>query len=259
MSSSRFELYCISNISSQNILISETFDGVKFSEIFSSDRRIIGSIQSKVRKQSCHFNSFDMHIQYSSQNKDPSFFAIVVEIDSSGFIENHDVYRLTNAGMNAVKSCVSSPKPSKSLEHPPCIGENLYASIAYDVIDAKNPYFTILHPQQFKTIGYNIRKRKRNVSTRKSEELNLKTPKISISEDKPKLKKQIFKQRCKNCNKECSLLSHLAKAKACKEKYNDEEYKHLIDESKSRKKDYIQDYRKKNKEAISENCTGMVQ
>ena len=124
-----------------------------------------------------------MHIQYSSQIKDQFFFGIVVEIDSSGYIENYDVYRLMNTGLNAVKNCLSSPKPLTSLEHAPCLGENLYESVAQEVIVVTNPSFDIYHPQQFKTIGYNVRKRKRNVSLGKTEDLKTKKPKISKAED----------------------------------------------------------------------------
>ena len=109
-----------------------------------------------------------MHIQQKFQQKDPHFFGIVVKINPSGYIETTDYFRLTRSGLKAVKKCVSTSRQAPDSNHPSCLGKDLYESIPLNVVDLKDPSFIIHHSDQFHTIGFNVKHRKRNVSMKEN-------------------------------------------------------------------------------------------
>ena len=109
--------------------ILDTFNGSQLPA-----KNIVGWIHSHVRNgqdEPCFFSSQDVHIQNSFQSRTSNFFGIVMQINSKGKYEDHEIYKLTEKGMHTVKKCLADSKIQLAQkEHSSCKSNDLYASIA---------------------------------------------------------------------------------------------------------------------------------
>ena len=217
---------------------------------------MIGLMLSHVRDEKGSpliFKSNDAHIQYLYQSRNSHFFTIVMQINARGKHEDHDFYKLTTEGMSIVKKCTSNGKePNLSHEHRSCSLKGLYTSIADESeILSELHLLEIQHCNQFQTIYYNLRSKRKNINTnenqgtnvafkRKSDSLkcdeNIKVSRLDIIAEKAKQtaensvqKEQNNQLQCKVCKKtfKKSLLSHLSKDKDCRSCFSDDEFEAL--------------------------------
>ena len=91
-------------------------------------------IHSHVGGIKCGFSSIDVHTQHTIAKIHDEVLGMVIELNESGQIANHDFYEISRQGSRCVESCSRKRGCNAMQQHDSCYNVNFYKSVGDKVL-----------------------------------------------------------------------------------------------------------------------------